>query len=231
VNKKISFSFAIIVILLIGGFLTFLFVVSIEKNNKNNKKNDSTQIANPASEYCVNNEGKTQIRTNADGSQTGYCVFKNGNECEEWAYFRKECGKIDISDWNTFKNIKYGYQIKLSADWVVDDKNIDDIIFLVVNKDYSASFEISVTSVKEEYNIDELIKKSLPNEVKEGRNINKEEIMVDGEKGYAISDCGKFECVTQKWAVVKNGKFYFMRSKGAMMREFDQVFATFKFIK
>jgi putative hemolysin len=49
------------------------------------------QIANPAAVYCGQNGGKSQIRTAADGSQTGACVFSDGSECEEWAYYRKQC--------------------------------------------------------------------------------------------------------------------------------------------
>ena len=51
------------------------------------------QIANPASVNCVQKGYKLEIRTAADGSQTGYCIFGNGNECEEWAFFRGECNE------------------------------------------------------------------------------------------------------------------------------------------
>ncbi len=47
-------------------------------------------IANPASHYCVNQGGKLEIR-NESGGQVGYCVFPDGSECEEWAYFRGQC--------------------------------------------------------------------------------------------------------------------------------------------
>lgn len=50
-------------------------------------------LANPASVYCEENEGTLEIRENADGSQTGYCKFDDGSECEEWAYMRGECTK------------------------------------------------------------------------------------------------------------------------------------------
>lgn len=50
-----------------------------------------TQIANPASVYCEEQGGTLEIRTAADGSQSGYCKLKDGTECEEWAYFRGEC--------------------------------------------------------------------------------------------------------------------------------------------
>ncbi|MEK6969029.1 MAG: DUF333 domain-containing protein [Nanoarchaeota archaeon] len=49
------------------------------------------QLANPASVYCQEQGGNLEIRTTADGSQTGYCKFNDGTECEEWAYYRQEC--------------------------------------------------------------------------------------------------------------------------------------------
>jgi putative hemolysin/outer membrane protein assembly factor BamB len=49
-------------------------------------------LANPASAYCVEQGYKSEIRTAADGSQSGVCIFPDGSECDEWAYFRGECG-------------------------------------------------------------------------------------------------------------------------------------------
>jgi putative hemolysin len=49
-------------------------------------------MANPASVFCEENGYKLEIRTIADGSQSGVCVFPDGSECDEWAYFRGECG-------------------------------------------------------------------------------------------------------------------------------------------
>jgi putative hemolysin len=49
-------------------------------------------LANPASVYCGQSGNKLEIRTAADGSQIGICVFPDGASCEEWAYFRGECG-------------------------------------------------------------------------------------------------------------------------------------------
>lgn len=51
----------------------------------------SVGIANPASEYCQQNGGSLEIRTAADGGQAGYCLFADGTECEEWAFFRGDC--------------------------------------------------------------------------------------------------------------------------------------------
>lgn len=44
--------------------------------------------ANPASVFCEQQGGKSVIRKNQDGSEYGMCVFADGREMEEWAYFR-----------------------------------------------------------------------------------------------------------------------------------------------
>jgi putative hemolysin len=62
-----------------------------------------TEIAdmpNPASVYCEENGGTLDIRTDeTTGGQVGYCVFSDGSECEEWAFYRGECSPGDsLSD-------------------------------------------------------------------------------------------------------------------------------------
>lgn len=49
-------------------------------------------IANPASAYCVEQGYRSEIRTANDGGQSGVCIFPDGSECDEWTYFRGECG-------------------------------------------------------------------------------------------------------------------------------------------
>jgi len=49
-------------------------------------------MPNPASVYCTQQGNKLEIRTAADGSQSGICVFPDGTTCDEWAYYRGECG-------------------------------------------------------------------------------------------------------------------------------------------
>jgi hypothetical protein len=49
-------------------------------------------MPNPASVYCAQQGYKSEIRTAADGSQSGVCIFPDSTECDEWAYFRGECG-------------------------------------------------------------------------------------------------------------------------------------------
>ena len=49
-------------------------------------------MPNPASVYCEQNGNKLEIHTAADGSQNGVCIFPDGSTCDEWSYFRGECG-------------------------------------------------------------------------------------------------------------------------------------------
>lgn len=48
-------------------------------------------MPNPASVYCGQNGGRLEIRRDPQGNETGICIFADGSECEEWAFFRGEC--------------------------------------------------------------------------------------------------------------------------------------------
>ncbi len=52
---------------------------------------DIADMPNPASVFCEENGGTLEIRTAEDGSQAGVCVFPDGSECDEWAFYRGEC--------------------------------------------------------------------------------------------------------------------------------------------
>ena len=52
---------------------------------------NTTGLANPASVYCGQIGGKTEIKKDATGAEYGMCVFPNGSSCEEWALFRGKC--------------------------------------------------------------------------------------------------------------------------------------------
>lgn len=54
-------------------------------------ENPNQQLANPASVNCIQKGYNFTIRTAADGSQTGYCIFPDGSECEEWEFYRGTC--------------------------------------------------------------------------------------------------------------------------------------------
>jgi len=113
-------------------------------------------LPNPASVYCEQQGNKLEIRTASDGSQNGVCIFAGGSECDEWAYYRKQCGPampgsstpgvaaeptsvvpteiptpipIDPSQyqgWWTYTHPVYAFSIKLPEDWVVDETTTFD---------------------------------------------------------------------------------------------------------
>ena len=50
---------------------------------------DTTQIVNPASEYCISQGGTSEIRKDKDGAEFGVCKLANGEEREEWSFYRE----------------------------------------------------------------------------------------------------------------------------------------------
>jgi putative hemolysin/predicted secreted protein len=56
----------------------------------------SPGIANPASVYCRQVGGTTDIKKDASGGEYGMCTFTNGTSCEEWALFRSEGCKAGV---------------------------------------------------------------------------------------------------------------------------------------
>ncbi|MBC7473429.1 MAG: DUF333 domain-containing protein [Candidatus Sericytochromatia bacterium] len=58
-----------------------------------NPSNSSGAIANPASQFCINNGGKLDIRTDSTGSQNGVCIFEDKSECDEWDFYNGKCKK------------------------------------------------------------------------------------------------------------------------------------------
>jgi len=104
-------------------------------------------MPNPASVFCQEQGYQSEIRTAEDGSQYGVCIFSDGSECDEWAYYRGECSPagqnantaapteiptafpIDQSlyqDWQSYTQAVYGFSILLPEDWIVEEIAADD---------------------------------------------------------------------------------------------------------
>jgi len=116
----------------------------------------SAGLPDPASVYCEEQGYTVEIRTDENGNQYGVCVFPDGSECEEWAYYRGECSPagqsvstpaqtgettiiaptkfptpfpIDSADyqgWWTYTSATYGFSLLLPTDWVVDETTTGD---------------------------------------------------------------------------------------------------------
>lgn len=201
-NKKINPPIAIAIILFAASVLAF-FIFKINGAEAPGKTNDEKETVQKI-------------------------VLENNKTAENKEVFSEDLTK----DWLEYKNYKYGYKIKFSRVMAVDDKNLDDVVIsLPIASDVIIPFEIKIIPTGENYDLDTVLKKALAKDLEGGRSLNKEEIMIDGEKGYALSSCGKFECVTQKWAVVKDGRLYLLRSIDGLPKDFELMFLTFRFIK
>jgi putative hemolysin len=74
-------------------FVTILFALIMSACTTGITPNENTALANPASVYCEEQKGVLDLRSDPDGNQYGVCIFEDGSECEEWAYFREECSQ------------------------------------------------------------------------------------------------------------------------------------------
>jgi len=60
-------------------------------------QDEEVGLANPASVYCENQGGALSMRTDEKGT-VGYCLFDDGTECEEWAFYRGECNQENMKE-------------------------------------------------------------------------------------------------------------------------------------
>lgn len=61
------------------------------------------QLANPASQHCVAQGGKSLMEKTPGGGQYGVCTFEDNRVCEEWAMLRGQCpaGGIKVTGYVT----------------------------------------------------------------------------------------------------------------------------------
>ena len=79
------------IILLICLGLLVMAPSPIQRKNKQSKPGDDfTPMANPASMYCLEMGHELEIRETELGQQ-GFCIFPDGNECDEWDFYNGLC--------------------------------------------------------------------------------------------------------------------------------------------
>jgi putative hemolysin len=91
---------------------------------------DQAGLPNPASVFCEEQGGKVEIRTDASGNQMGVCLFEDGSECDEWAFFRGECQPgqtgspgLPASE-PRYVNDVYGFSFDPPSDWSFEEKHV-----------------------------------------------------------------------------------------------------------
>ncbi|MCB8992068.1 MAG: META domain-containing protein [Ardenticatenaceae bacterium] len=105
-------------------------------------------LANPASVHCEEQGGTLEMHSDADGGQYGVCLFDDGSECEEWAYFRGECAPGDTQLFETLWVLQsYGGQtpvadttptLTISKDWQLGGSTGCNSFFGSVTRDGDA---------------------------------------------------------------------------------------------
>ena len=70
-------------------------------------------LPNPASVFCRDQGYRLEIRTDENGGQFGVCVFDDGGECEEWAFYRQECGQEYLKEILKMENARRDYKMAL----------------------------------------------------------------------------------------------------------------------
>lgn len=81
-----------------GEFSIVCAQMGVEDLSLNTGEEQKIKIANPASVYCKEHEGELEIRKDIEGNEYGVCIFSDGSECEEWAFFRGECKKGEVGE-------------------------------------------------------------------------------------------------------------------------------------
>ncbi len=145
---------------------------AIENSSKVLEGENGAQIANPASVNCENQGGRVEIRKDSQGSETGFCIFSDNSECEEWAFFRNECKKGDKKPTITVLSPNGGemwqvgqiYQIKWSSRGISSNENVRIGIWPAGNQEIAASDVIEITTINSgTYNW------KIPNTIKNGQ--------------------------------------------------------------
>lgn len=70
--------------------MVLIFTIALAGCATTNEPDDA-DMPNPASTYCKEQGGTLEIREDESGGQIGVCVFDDGSECEEWAFYEGEC--------------------------------------------------------------------------------------------------------------------------------------------
>ncbi len=127
----------------------------------------AANLANPASEYCEQNGGKLDIRSDSAGNQSGVCIFPDGSQCDEWAYFRNDCGPQESAsqssqtvqaNWKTYHNPELGFRFQYPADATVLADDNGYTVYVngpLVNDNSWPAFVVSYPKNRQDFHVPE----------------------------------------------------------------------------
>jgi putative hemolysin len=151
---------------MIRQLLTFILLIAAlaactaETSPDTTTLNDNeANLPNPASVYCEEQGYTVEMREGADGVY-GVCIFPDGSECDEWAYFRGECAPgegtaLAEDGWQIYRNEAVGYTFHYPLDAVIEMGNDPlrtvTILGPLVEDEYWPVIYVSHPADREEY--------------------------------------------------------------------------------
>lgn len=111
----------------IGISLLFVILLTGCEGGETQPEPGEANLPNPASVYCQEQGGEIEIRSDSEGGQYGVCMFPDGSECDEWAFFREECspGNAQVApspaSTPSYINETYGFTLNPSTEWTIED--------------------------------------------------------------------------------------------------------------
>lgn len=80
-----------VALIVVGALVPTLAACGDDEEPTDTTPDTTAQVANPASEYCVEQGGTVELVDEA-GGQVGYCNLPDGRRIEEWEFYNAENG-------------------------------------------------------------------------------------------------------------------------------------------
>ena len=145
---------------------------------------------------------------------------------------------VDTSDWQTYRNEEYGFEVKYPGEWysyVSDPVNVyfqpyEEMAGSVPGP-HADALEIRVSPISPSATLLQAIQKE--NSIDgEAIDFSQENIKIGGVDGLKVKTiCEGVGCGAPQWFIIKNNHLYYFNSNLGYTSVFDQILSTFKFIE
>ena len=253
-NKKISASFAIIVILLVGGFLAFLFIqgtnqkepVPVSLENKNNETGQ--KVCTQEAKQCPDGSYVSRTGQNCefaacpeenkaiggDKDEHGCLISAGYSWCGEkqkcLRTWEESCGNVDTKDWKAYKSEKYGFELKYPQDLFVinkSDKLTDSFELHKGSNNGAYAMSISAWSEGKKWSLAE--REKLNKSVK-GEEVTTENMTFRGVPALKTKFGGNSQTPSsEELYFIKDNKYFILDIGAEMSSLKDQILSAFKF--
>lgn len=147
----------------------------------------------------------------------------------------KKSAVIDISDWKTYTNEKYGFEFKYPKSWIISSTNpagSPQMISIQSGKQ-NGSFVLTINEVLQNISLQQIIKEKIG---AKGSKNEEGKIKIGNSDGIWTSsrECVGTGCLSFDWFFIKDSYLYHFEQSFPDIyydKNFDQILSTFKFIE